>query len=61
MMPVIKCKCFTDDPPKGAGAMATQGIGELAQAVSSLSLDGYRIVTVIDTQNGEYHVVYQEV
>jgi len=42
-----------------AGVFTARGIAELDQLVQSLAEQGYRIVTVIDTQNGDYHVVAQ--
>lgn len=44
-----------------AGVFTARGIHELHQMVSSLASEGFRIVTVIDTQNGDYHVVAQKV
>jgi hypothetical protein len=42
-----------------AGVYTARGIGDLGQLVSNLAQQGYRIVAVIDTQNGDYHVVAQ--
>ncbi len=42
-----------------AGVYTARGIHELGQMVASLAEQGFRIVTVIDTQNGDYHVVAQ--
>ena len=42
-----------------AGVYTARGIAELHQMVSSLACDGFRIVTVIDTQNGDYRVAAQ--
>lgn len=42
-----------------AGVYTARGIHELHQMVSNLAQEGFRIVTVIDTQNGDYHVVAQ--
>ena len=43
-----------------AGVYTARGIGELHQMVYNLAKEGFRIVTVIDTQNGDYHVVAQK-
>ena len=43
-----------------AGVFTARGIGELHQRVSNLANESFRIVTVIDTQNGDYHVVAQK-
>lgn len=43
-----------------AGVYTARGIHELHMMVSSLAQQGFRIVTVIDTQNGDYHVVAQK-
>ena len=43
-----------------AGVFTARGIGELHSLVTNLALEGFRIVTVIDTQNGDYHVVAQK-
>lgn len=42
-----------------AGVYTARGIGELGMLVSSLAEQGFRIITVIDTHNGDYHVVAQ--
>jgi hypothetical protein len=42
-----------------AGVYTARGIHELHQTVASLAAEGFRIITVIDTQNGDYHVVAQ--
>lgn len=42
-----------------AGVYTARGIHELHMMVMSLATDGFRIITVIDTQNGDYHVVAQ--
>lgn len=42
-----------------AGVFTARGIHELHMMVSNLAKEGYRIITVIDTQNGDYHVVAQ--
>ena len=42
-----------------AGVYTARGVHELHMMVSSLAGEGFRIVTVIDTQNGDYHVVAQ--
>lgn len=43
-----------------AGVFTARGIGDLHSMVAQLARDGFRIVTVIDTQNGDYHVVAQK-
>lgn len=43
-----------------AGVYTARGIHELHQMVHNLAQEGFRIVTVIDTQNGDYHVVAQK-
>lgn len=43
-----------------AGVFTARGIHELHMMISSLATEGFRIITVIDTQNGDYHVVAQK-
>ena len=43
-----------------AGVYTARGVRELHMMVVSLAQEGFRIVTVIDTQNGDYHVVAQK-
>lgn len=43
-----------------AGVYTARGIHDLHQLVASLAGQGFRIITVIDTQNGDYHVVAQK-
>lgn len=43
-----------------AGVFTARGIGDLHAMVNNLAREGFRIVTVIDTQNGDYHVVAQK-
>lgn len=43
-----------------AGVYTARGVYELHQMVSSLASQGFRIITVIDTHNGDYHVVAQQ-
>lgn len=43
-----------------AGVYTARGVHELHQMVVSLASQGFRIITVIDTQNGDYHVVAQK-
>lgn len=43
-----------------AGVYTARGIGDLSGMVANLAAEGFRIVTVIDTQNGDYHVVAQK-
>jgi len=47
-------------PSREAVVLTARGIAALSAFVSNLAQDGFRIVTVIDTQNGEYHVVAQK-
>jgi len=42
-----------------AGVFTARGVHELHLMVTNLAQEGFRIVTVIDTQNGDYHVVAQ--
>lgn len=46
-------------PVSEAGVYTARGLGELHTLVHNLAADRFRIVTVIDTQNGDYHVVAQ--
>ena len=50
----------TEKPMCEAGVYTARGIGDLNPMVASLAQQGFRIVTVIDTQNGDYHVVAQK-
>lgn len=43
-----------------AGVYTARGIHELHLMVMNLAKEGFRIITVIDTQNGDYHVVAQK-
>lgn len=43
-----------------AGVYTARGVHELGMLVASLAQQGFRIVTVIDTQNGDYHAVAQK-
>lgn len=43
-----------------AGVYTARGIHELHQMVATLAREGFRIITVIDTQTGDYHVVAQK-
>lgn len=43
-----------------AGVFSARGITDLNMLVISLAEQGYRIITVIDTQNGDYHVIAQK-
>lgn len=43
-----------------AGVFTARGVPELSLMITSLAEQGYRIITVIDTQNGDYHVVAQK-
>lgn len=43
-----------------AGVYTARGVHELNLMVVSLAEEGFRIITVIDTQNGDYHVVAQK-
>lgn len=42
-----------------AGVYTVRGVHELHQMVMALAHEGFRTITVIDTQNGDYHVVAQ--
>lgn len=42
-----------------AGVFTARGVHELHLMVANLAQEGFRIVAVIDTQNGDYHVVAQ--
>lgn len=44
-----------------AGVYTARGIDELQRQVSTLAQEGFTIITVIDTQNGFYHVVAQRI
>ena len=43
-----------------AGVYTARGIGDLNLTIISLAEQGFRIIAVIDTQNGDYHVVAQK-
>jgi hypothetical protein len=43
-----------------ADVFTARGIHELGQYVRNLAEQGFRIITVIDTQNGDYHIVAQK-
>ena len=43
-----------------AGVYTARGVGELHSMVYNLAQEGFRIITVIDTHNGDYHVVAQK-
>lgn len=43
-----------------AGVYIARGVHELHQMVSNLAREGFRIVTVIDPQTGDYHIVAQK-
>lgn len=43
-----------------AGVYTARGIADLNLLVSNFAQQGYRIIAVIDTQNGDYHVVVQK-
>ena len=43
-----------------AGVYTARGIGDLSLLVCNLARQGFRIIAVIDTQNGDYHVVAQK-
>jgi hypothetical protein len=47
-------------PSREAAVIAARGMGELRDHILTLARDGFRIVAVIDTQNGDYHVVAQK-
>lgn len=43
-----------------AGVFTARGVHELNLMVLGLAEQGFRIITVIDTQNGDYHIVAQK-
>jgi hypothetical protein len=43
-----------------AGVYTARGLQDLNMLVFNLAKDGFRIIAVIDTQNGDYHVVAQK-
>jgi len=43
-----------------AGVYSVRSVFELHQMVFALAQEGFRIITVIDTHNGDYHVVAQK-
>ena len=43
-----------------AGVYTARGISDLHGMIAALAAEGFRIITVIDTQNGDYHVVAQK-
>lgn len=43
-----------------AGVYTARGMGDLNMLVHNLAKQGFRIIAVIDTQNGDYHVVVQK-
>ena len=45
--------------PMSADVFTSRGVSDLARDVASLGESGYRIVAVIDTQNGDYQIVAQ--
>lgn len=45
--------------PMPADVFTSRGVTDLARDVASLGESGYRIVAVIDTQNGDYQIVAQ--
>lgn len=50
----------TPEQMREAGVYTARGISDLSQMVVNLAREGFRIVNVIDTQNGDYHVVAQK-
>ncbi|MGI3168436.1 hypothetical protein ACRARG_04740 [Pseudooceanicola sp. C21-150M6] len=50
----------TTAPEREAGVYTARGVHELQTMVSWLAVEGFRIVTVIDPQNGDYYVVAQK-
>lgn len=59
--PTCRCDAPIEQPAASeAGAFTARGIHELNLTVISLAEQGYRIIAVIDTQNGDYHVVAQK-
>ena len=51
---------MTDLIKSEAGVYTARGIHELHMQIMALAAEGFRIVSVIDTQNGDYHVVAQK-
>lgn len=51
---------MTDKQSPEAEVYTARGIHELRMMVSALAGEGFRLVTVIDTQNGDYHVIAQK-
>lgn len=45
--------------PSSAGVFTSRGTADLARDVASLGEQGFRIIAVIDTQNGDYQIVAQ--
>lgn len=43
-----------------AGVYTARGLQDLNMPVHNLAQQGFRISAVIDTQNGDYHVVAQK-
>lgn len=58
--PAANGRPFVLPQKREAGVYPARGIGDLSMIVSNLSEDGFRIVSVIDTQNGDYQVVAQK-
>lgn len=43
-----------------AGVYTARGVHELHMQIACLAAEGFRIIAVIDTQNGDYQVVAQK-
>lgn len=43
-----------------AGVFTARGVHDLHMQIMALASEDFRIITVIDTQNGDYHVVAQK-
>lgn len=43
-----------------AGVYTARGISDLNMLIVNLAEQGFRIISVIDTKNGDYHVVAQK-
>lgn len=52
-------KLLQGHAPIPAVAITARGAAELCQQVSALGEQGFRIVAVLDTQNGDYEIVAQ--
>lgn len=55
-----KCVAIKSPSPSEASVLTARGILDLHRLVHNLAEQGFRIIAVIDTQNGDYHVVSQK-